>query len=78
MKRNVPAHATCVEGPSGAGSQVLPAPAVVVVVVVLLITAGLLAFGMTIETVVTTVVAGGLTGKALVRSLVTVFSPHRV
>lgn len=78
MKKNAPAHVLCVEGPVGVGSQVLPAPAVVVVVVVLLITAGLLAFGMAMELVIAAVVVGGLMGKELVRGLVTVFSPHRV
>jgi len=77
LKKNAPAHLLCVEGPAGAGSQVLPAPAVVVVVVVLLITAGLLAYGMAMEAVVAAVVVGGLMGKELVRGLVTIFSPRR-
>lgn len=77
MKKNAPAHVLCVEGPAGAGSQVLPAPAVVVVLVVLLITAGLLAFGMAMELVIAAVVVGGLMGKELVRGLVNIFSPHR-
>jgi len=67
-----------VEGPpGGADSQALPAPAAVVVVVVLLITAGLLAFGMAMEAVVTAVVTGGLLSQELVRGLVSVFSSHR-
>src|SRR5687768_11391607 len=77
LKKNAPAHVLCVEGPAGAGSQVLPAPAVVVVVVVLFITAGLLAYGMAMEAVVAAVVVGGLMGKELVRGLVTIFSPRR-
>lgn len=78
MKKNAPAHVLCVEGPGGAGSRVLPAPAVVMVVVVLLITVGLSAYGMTMDAVVAAVVVGGLMGKELVRSLVTLFSPRRV
>lgn len=75
LKKNAPA--LCVEGQPGAGTQGLPAPAVAVVVVVLLITAGLLAFGLTIEAAVTAVVAGGLVAKELVLSLVSALSLHR-
>ncbi|MGW1306814.1 hypothetical protein ACWD5R_45445 [Streptomyces sp. NPDC002514] len=78
MNKNAPVHTLCVEGPSGADSQALPAPAVVVVVVVLLITAGLLVYGMALQAVVTAVVAGGLMGKELVRDLVAVFSSRQV
>lgn len=75
MKKNAPA--LCVESQPGASSQELPAPVVAVVVVVLLITAGLLAFGLTIEAAVTAVVAGGLVAKELVLSLVSALSRHR-
>ncbi|WP_372410714.1 hypothetical protein [Streptomyces luteireticuli] len=67
MSKNAPLRVTRGGGP-------LPTPAVVIVVVVLGVTAGLLAYGVPVEDVVTAVTAGGVAAKEIVRGLAAVFS----
>ncbi|GAA2923854.1 hypothetical protein GCM10020221_19840 [Streptomyces thioluteus] len=52
-------------------------PAVVIAVTVLGITAGLVAYGIPVEDVVTAVTAGGVAARELIRGLAALFSRHR-
>ncbi|MEU4893372.1 hypothetical protein AB0B12_07565 [Streptomyces sp. NPDC044780] len=76
MNNMVPAHTPCVEGPGRAGGIALPAPAVTVVIVVVLLTGALVACGMTLETVLTTLTAGGLLGVELLRRTIAAVAPR--
>ena len=74
MKKNVPAHATCVEDQPEAGGALLPTPAVVVVLVVLLLTTALVAYGLSTDTVIAAITTGGTLGVALARQLTAVLA----
>ncbi|MGV9847377.1 hypothetical protein ACWDWU_01035 [Streptomyces sp. NPDC003442] len=76
MNNEIPVHLLCVEGPGRAGSTRLPAPAVTVVIVVVLLTAAMVACRMPLETVISTITAGGLLAVELLRRAIAALAPR--
>ncbi|ATL88731.1 MULTISPECIES: hypothetical protein [Streptomyces violaceusniger group] len=76
MNNKIPVHTLCVEGPGRTGSTLLPAPAVAVVIVVVLLTAAMVTCRMPLETVITTITAGGLLAVELLRCTIAALAPR--